>query len=53
MIIGLTGTIGSGKSTVSARLAKLGALVLDADTISVLLSANPHHSFLFCKFSTT
>ncbi len=34
MIIGLTGTIGSGKSTVSARLAKLGALVLDADTIS-------------------
>ena len=34
MIIGLTGTIGSGKSTVSARLAKLGALVLDADTRS-------------------
>lgn len=34
MIIGLTGTIGSGKSTVSARLAKLSALVLDADTIS-------------------
>ena len=34
MIIGLTRTIGSGKSTVSARLAKLGALVLDADTIS-------------------
>lgn len=34
MIIGLTGTIGSGKSTVSARLTKLGALVLDADTIS-------------------
>ena len=34
MIIGLTGTIGSGKSTVSARLANLGALVLDADTIS-------------------
>ena len=34
MIIGLTGTIGSGKSTVSTRLAKLGALVLDADTIS-------------------
>jgi dephospho-CoA kinase len=28
---GLTGGIGSGKSTVSARLAELGAVVLDAD----------------------
>ncbi len=34
MIIGLTGTIGSGKSTVSEHLKKLGALVLDADIIS-------------------
>ena len=34
MIIGLTGTIGSGKSTVSERLKSLGALVLDADIIS-------------------
>lgn len=33
-IIGLTGSIGSGKSTVSARLAKLGANVLDADAVS-------------------
>lgn len=32
--IGLTGTIGSGKSTVSARLAALGAVVLDADSVS-------------------
>ncbi len=29
--IGLTGGIGAGKSTVSARLKRLGALVLDAD----------------------
>ena len=29
--VGLTGGIGSGKSTVSARLAVLGAVVLDAD----------------------
>jgi dephospho-CoA kinase len=29
--VGLTGGIGSGKSTVSARLAELGAVVLDAD----------------------
>lgn len=32
--IGLTGGIGAGKSTVSARFATLGALVLDADAIS-------------------
>lgn len=29
--IGLTGGIGAGKSTVSARLRRLGAMVLDAD----------------------
>ncbi|WP_315146759.1 dephospho-CoA kinase [Corynebacterium variabile] len=33
-IIGLTGGIGSGKSTVSARLAELGATVVDADLIA-------------------
>lgn len=32
-VIGLTGGIGSGKSTVSQFLAKLGAVVLDADKI--------------------
>lgn len=32
--IGLTGGIGSGKSTVSARLAELGAVVVDADKIA-------------------
>ena len=30
-IIGLTGGIGSGKSTVSQYLAELGAVVIDAD----------------------
>ncbi|GAB3584022.1 dephospho-CoA kinase [Calidifontibacter terrae] len=34
MRIGLTGGIGSGKSTVSARLAQLGAEVIDADLIA-------------------
>ena len=29
--IGLTGGIGSGKSTVSAELVRLGAVVIDAD----------------------
>ncbi|HWP67188.1 MAG TPA: dephospho-CoA kinase [Candidatus Limnocylindria bacterium] len=31
--IGLTGGIGSGKSTVAAMLAELGALVIDADRV--------------------
>lgn len=31
IVVGLTGGIGSGKSTVSARLAALGAVVIDAD----------------------
>lgn len=33
LLIGLTGGIGSGKTTVSARLAELGARVVDADAI--------------------
>lgn len=32
--IGLTGGIASGKSTVSARLAELGAVVIDADRLA-------------------
>src|SRR4029077_4970919 len=32
-IVGLTGGIGSGKSTVAAILAELGARVIDADRI--------------------
>lgn len=34
MIIGLTGNIGSGKSTVSRRLAELGAEVIDTDQVA-------------------
>ncbi|MGX7680342.1 dephospho-CoA kinase [Jatrophihabitans sp. DSM 45814] len=33
-IIGLTGGIGSGKSTVSGRLAELGATIIDADQLA-------------------
>jgi dephospho-CoA kinase len=32
--VGLTGGIGSGKSTVSRRLAELGAVVIDSDTLA-------------------
>lgn len=34
LLIGLTGGIGSGKSTVSALLAERGAVVIDADAIT-------------------
>ena len=37
--IGLTGGIGSGKSTVASMLADLGAAVIDADAISRQLTA--------------
>jgi len=37
--IGLTGGIGSGKSTVAAMLAELGASIIDADAISRDLTA--------------
>jgi len=34
LVVGLTGGIGSGKSTVSTRLAAAGAVVVDADAIT-------------------
>lgn len=37
--IGLTGGIGSGKSTVAGLLAQLGAIVIDADAISRSVTA--------------
>ncbi|NCY17632.1 MAG: dephospho-CoA kinase, partial [Actinobacteria bacterium] len=33
LLLGLTGGIGSGKSTVSAALAERGAVVIDADGV--------------------
>lgn len=38
-VIGVTGGIGSGKSTVCALLAEVGAVVIDADQISRQLTA--------------
>ena len=37
--LGLTGGIGSGKSTVAGMLAGMGAAVIDADAISRSLTA--------------
>ncbi|MBC8022494.1 MAG: dephospho-CoA kinase, partial [Burkholderiales bacterium] len=38
-VIGLTGGIGSGKTTVATRFAALGASVVDTDDISRSLTA--------------
>ncbi len=40
VLVGLTGGIGSGKSTVSQMLAARGAIVIDADAISRSLTAS-------------
>ena len=40
LLLGLTGGIGSGKSTVAALLAQCGAGVIDADAISRALTAS-------------
>jgi dephospho-CoA kinase len=42
IVVGLTGGIGAGKSTVSALLAELGAVVIDADAIVHEVQAPGH-----------
>lgn len=46
MIIGLTGGIASGKSTVSGILAKLGAEVIDADKIAHQITCKGEEGYL-------
>jgi len=41
LIVGLTGAVGAGKSTLAAELARLGAVVIDADEIGHDLLASP------------
>ena len=47
LLVGLTGSIATGKSTVSRMFAHLGARVIDADLLAHLLGAggreNGHH----------
>jgi dephospho-CoA kinase len=51
-LIGLTGGIGSGKSTVAAMLAERGAIVLDADRVAhdVYEIGNEGHELLVQRF---
>jgi len=52
LVVGLTGGIGSGKSTVSALLAERGALVVDTDAVArqVVAPGGPAHDALIERF---
>jgi dephospho-CoA kinase len=45
LVVGLTGGIGAGKSTVSALLASKGALIIDADAITREVQQPGHEVF--------
>jgi dephospho-CoA kinase len=53
-LIGLTGNIATGKSTVAAMLAELGATVIDADKVvhQVMRSGNPVFDQIIDAFGT-
>ena len=52
--IALTGNIASGKSTVSARLAALGATIIDADRLArdAVAPGTPGHDAVIARFGT-
>jgi dephospho-CoA kinase len=52
LVVGLTGGIGSGKSTVSALLAERGAPVVDTDAVArqVVAPGGPAHDALVARF---
>lgn len=55
LVVGLTGGIGSGKSTVAALLAEHSAVIVDADRIArdVVAPGGPAHDALVARFGTT
>jgi len=52
LMVGLTGGIGAGKSTVAGRLARAGAVVVDADALAreVLAPATPGLAAVLARF---
>ncbi|MEA2932700.1 MAG: dephospho-CoA kinase [Actinomycetota bacterium] len=52
LVVGLTGGIGSGKSTVSAMLAERGAVVVDTDAVArrVVAPGGSAHDALVARF---
>ncbi len=51
-VIGLTGNVATGKSTVAAMLARLGAEVIDADLLAhaVMAAGSPAHARIMARF---
>ena len=54
LLIGLTGNIGTGKSTVAGMLAELGADVIDADKVAheVMRAGTPAHTAIVETFGS-
>lgn len=52
LVVGLTGGIGSGKSTVASMLAELGAVTVDADLLAreVVAPGGPAHDAIVERF---
>jgi dephospho-CoA kinase len=52
LLIGLTGNIATGKSTVARTLAELGAVVIDADQVAheVMRAGSPVHAAVVAAF---
>lgn len=52
LVVGLTGGIGSGKSTVAALLAARGAVVIDADQLAreAVVPGSPGHAAVVARF---